>query len=59
MEISVTLGHDSDSDNGVCVTVADDNTYTPEVVADLLSRAGTEALRLHQQIHPVEADGGA
>lgn len=52
MEVSVTLGHDSD--DGINVTLADDQPYVPEVISDLLRRAGDTALRLHRELHPSE-----
>ena len=54
MEISVAICTPTED---ITVSVQDDRGYTPEVITDLTRRAGDEALRLHREAHPAEADG--
>lgn len=48
MQVVVSLG--CDDDEPVTIDISDDSSYTPEVVSDLLRRAGEQAIWLYGQI---------
>lgn len=54
--MDVTVALDTGDGDEITVTISDDHSYTPEVVSDICRRAGDEAIRMHRELHPADAD---